>query len=211
MIKYIFVRVMIDTLNVQLPNEGGGLQPTVSEADSTGMDREPSRPESRLEAEVEEEVASRSKATPMLGKRQRSENSARKVLECPHCGKQFHKVNKLNRHIDGSHENKRPFVCDDPSGCQEAFKRKDHLIRHKVSKHATEKERESFPCPYRKEGCLMSFPNRDQQRKHVKRKHLCKLMCEKCQKQADQDLSANKIDRAAYDRIVGDNVFHKKN
>ena len=38
------------------------------------------------------------------------------------------------------HEEKRPFECDF-EGCNEAFKRKDHLTRHKQSKHATMAER----------------------------------------------------------------------
>ena len=61
------------------------------------------------------------------------------------------------------HEKIRPFKCDT---CGETFKRKDHLTRHAESKHAA--HRRINPCPYQAtEGCLMSFPNRDQLRKHV--------------------------------------------
>lgn len=97
----------------------------------------------------------------------------------------FPKYNKLVRHMKCLHENIRPYKCTEPN-CVEAFKRKDHLDRHKASKHATQIDRTKFKCPYfgGQEGCLMTFPNRDQLRKHVRRKHEQRIECEKCKEMA---------------------------
>ena len=86
------------------------------------------------------------------------------MFKCSQCDKEFVKQNKLTRHFQSLHDEKRPFVCDDPSGCTESFKRKDHLLRHRTSKHASEEERMTYACPYSAppDGCLMRFPNRDQ-------------------------------------------------
>lgn len=52
-------------------------------------------------------------------------------------------------------------------------------MRHQSSVHAT--ERSTLKCPYREsKGCLQTFPNRDQQRKHVQRTHERRLVCELC-------------------------------
>lgn len=57
----------------------------------------------------------------------------------------------------------RPHKCNF-EGCSETFKRKDHLIRHEKSKHATDEDRLKLKCPFYglpPKGCLMTFPNRD--------------------------------------------------
>lgn len=52
-------------------------------------------------------------------------------------------------------------MCDDPSEFTELFKLKDHLVRNKSSKHASEEERVTYACPFNAahDGCLMKFPN----------------------------------------------------
>ena len=104
---------------------------------------------------------------------------------CTYCQKVFKKVNKLKRHISSIHLDTRPFECDF-EGCTEKFKRKDHLIRHKKSRHATIEDRLKLKCQYYgmpPDCCLMTFPNRDQLRKHVKRKHEKNIICEICMKE----------------------------
>ena len=96
--------------------------------------------------------------------------------QCDQCGKFFGKPSKLLSHKKSVHENARPFECKQ---CGDTFKRKDHLTRHEVSRHAV--NRHLIPCPtFETTGCLMSFPNKDQVRKHVFRTHEKKIMCEKC-------------------------------
>ncbi|CDW87070.1 UNKNOWN [Stylonychia lemnae] len=101
---------------------------------------------------------------------------------CQDCQVSFQKPSKLRRHIQNVHEEIRPFKCDD---CGQTYKRKEHLTRHQSSVHASER---LLDCPYRDtEGCLLRFPNRDQQRKHIQRKHEKKLYCEICYQEELRD------------------------
>ena len=56
------------------------------------------------------------------------------MLSCEVCGREFLKINKLNRHRL-SHSDSRPFVCPFPD-CGKSYARNDHLNRHSAS-HAT--------------------------------------------------------------------------
>ena len=83
--------------------------------------------------------------------------------QCDECPSSFSKPSKLLSHQKSVHEKARPFAC---TKCTDTFKRKDHLTRHMASKHA--ENRNILKCPLSEEtGCLMSFPNKDQLRKHV--------------------------------------------
>eukprot|EP00347_Sterkiella_histriomuscorum_P001727 403370916 len=94
---------------------------------------------------------------------------------CEQCNIAFQKPSKLKRHIANVHEEVRPYKCED---CGQTYKRKEHLTRHQSSVHNDNREIE---CPYKdSEGCLLKFPNRDQQRKHIQRKHEKRLFCDIC-------------------------------
>ncbi|TNV78234.1 hypothetical protein FGO68_gene1124 [Halteria grandinella] len=99
-------------------------------------------------------------------------------FKCEDCEATFPKQNKLKRHVQNVHQDARPFKCPD---CGQDYKRKEHLTRHVSSVHAGDVARSTFPCPYQESaGCLQTFPNRDQQRKHVARTHERRLTCDIC-------------------------------
>ena len=122
---------------------------------------------------------------PQISESQMHSKPEKPRLTCSLCSQTFKKICKLQTHIQSVHEKIRPFKCDK---CPETFKRKDHLVRHSDSKHAA--ERRLLPCPYESEGCLMSFPNWDQLRKHVLRTHERKLRCELCANQPNSSAGA---------------------
>ena len=106
-----------------------------------------------------------------------SQSSQAKQHQCDICGTLFAKPSKLLSHKKSVHENARPYECKQ---CGDTFKRKDHLSRHEASRHAD--NRHVIPCPtFEQTGCLMSFPNKDQVRKHVFRTHEKRLRCDECQ------------------------------
>mmetsp|Transcript_8541 Transcript_8541/g.14403 ORF Transcript_8541/g.14403 Transcript_8541/m.14403 type:complete len:94 (-) Transcript_8541:633-914(-) len=58
----------------------------------------------------------------------------------------------------------------------------------------------------------MTFPNRDQQRKHIKRKHEQKIRCQICLDQALQDLKLKKISKKEFEvREREELTFNKRN
>lgn len=88
-------------------------------------------------------------------------------------------------------------------------------MRHKKSRHATDEDRMKLKCPYYGEqpiGCLMTFPNRDQLRKHIKRKHEKHIQCDKCINELELLLEDGLIAQEIFDmRVQSEFTFNKKN
>lgn len=53
----------------------------------------------------------------------------------------------------------------------------------------------------------MTFPNRDQQRKHIKRMHTTKIQCQRCLDTAREQLSSDKLKFSEIEEKI---TFHKK-
>ncbi|KAH7179711.1 uncharacterized protein B0J16DRAFT_291173, partial [Fusarium flagelliforme] len=95
--------------------------------------------------------------------------------QCPRCNK---RVGDLKRHIQGVHEDQRPFKCDFPGCKSKPFKQKDNLQSHIKSVHEGKRP---FKCNFPK--CEWAFPRKEGLERHARIKHgLNPLLCTDCGK-----------------------------
>ncbi|XP_052282201.1 transcription factor IIIA-like [Dreissena polymorpha] len=89
-----------------------------------------------------------------------------KRFTCSECNKTFKKRSRLEIH-SRSHTGERPYVCDF-EGCNNSYKRVDHLRRHEYTTH---KPQNAVDIRCEESDCEAQFSSWDNLNKHIKRCH----------------------------------------
>lgn len=107
-----------------------------------------------------------------LGKVRKGEDGR---LQCPHCNKT---VGNLKRHIEGVHEDMRPFKCNFPGCKSKPFKQKSDLQTHIKGVHEGKRP---FKCDFPM--CEWAFSRKYSLGRHAMTVHdLSPLLCSDCGK-----------------------------
>ncbi|KAL0140655.1 C2H2-type zinc finger transcription factor [Mucor lusitanicus] len=124
---------------------------------------------------------------------QRLEHGSEPAVYCRHCQKPFENQERLDRHLNKSHNPANTFACQEPN-CGYRFSRLDTLAYHMNANHSPQLERKRCPV----EGCFFIYTMRTLLLHHFRNFHKMEpsIACPQCRKrfhlqeQLDEHLDA---------------------
>ncbi|XP_036321265.1 LOW QUALITY PROTEIN: zinc finger protein weckle-like [Rhagoletis pomonella] len=90
-------------------------------------------------------------------------------IPCPYCDRKFTKVAVMRQHVQGIHENKKPYVCEE---CGRSMKTLAALSEHKLV-HTDD-------TPYECEVCQKAFKTKARLKVHLETHTLSSFICPEC-------------------------------
>ncbi|XP_039951675.1 zinc finger protein 62 homolog [Bactrocera tryoni] len=90
-------------------------------------------------------------------------------IPCPYCERKFTKVAVMRQHVQGFHENKKPFICDE---CGRSLRTLAALTEHKLV-HTND-------APFECEVCQRAFKNKARLKVHLETHNDSSYICTEC-------------------------------
>ncbi|CAD6999925.1 unnamed protein product [Ceratitis capitata] len=90
-------------------------------------------------------------------------------IPCPYCERKFTKVSVMRLHVQGIHENKKPYICDE---CGRSLKTLAALAEHKLV-HTND-------TPYECDVCQRGFKNKARLKVHLETHNDSSYICTEC-------------------------------
>uniref|UniRef100_A0A0A1X0E7 Zinc finger protein weckle n=1 Tax=Zeugodacus cucurbitae TaxID=28588 RepID=A0A0A1X0E7_ZEUCU len=90
-------------------------------------------------------------------------------IPCPYCERKFTKVSVMRQHVQGIHENKKPYICDE---CGRSLKTLAALAEHKLV-HTND-------TPFECEVCQRAFKNKARLKVHLETHNDSSYICTEC-------------------------------